>query len=51
MTRWARALYTGPMLAAEQRAELLSIVSLKTGKPIAKTPAPIRAASAWASCS
>ena len=37
MTRWARALYTGPMLAAEQRAELLSIVSLKTGKPIAKT--------------
>jgi D-alanyl-D-alanine carboxypeptidase len=25
------------MLAAKQRAELLSIVSLKTGKPIAKT--------------
>jgi D-alanyl-D-alanine carboxypeptidase len=37
LTRWARALYTGPMLAPKQRAELLSIVSLKTGKPIAKT--------------
>ncbi|HEY3676854.1 MAG TPA: serine hydrolase domain-containing protein [Candidatus Tumulicola sp.] len=37
LTRWARALYTGPMLAPKQRAELLTIVSLKTGKPIAKT--------------
>jgi D-alanyl-D-alanine carboxypeptidase len=37
LTRWARALYSGPMLAPKQRAELLSIVSLKTGKPIAKT--------------
>ena len=37
LTRWARALYTGPMLAPKQRAELLNIVSLKTGKPIAKT--------------
>jgi D-alanyl-D-alanine carboxypeptidase len=37
LTRWARALYTGPMLGPKQRAELLSIVSLKTGKPIAKT--------------
>jgi D-alanyl-D-alanine carboxypeptidase len=37
LTRWARALYTGPMLASKQRAELLSIVSLKNGKPINKT--------------
>jgi D-alanyl-D-alanine carboxypeptidase len=37
LTRWARALYTGPMLAPKQRAELLSLVSNKTGKPIAKT--------------
>jgi D-alanyl-D-alanine carboxypeptidase len=37
LTRWARALYTGPMLAPKQRAELFSIVSEKTGKPIAKT--------------
>jgi D-alanyl-D-alanine carboxypeptidase len=35
LTHWARALYTGPMLAPKQRAELLSLVSLKTGKPIA----------------
>lgn len=34
---WARALYTGDILAPKQRAELLSLVSLKTGKPIAKT--------------
>ena len=37
LTRWARALYTGPMLAPKQRAELFSLVSWKTGKPIAKT--------------
>ncbi|HKU80681.1 MAG TPA: serine hydrolase [Candidatus Tumulicola sp.] len=37
LTRWARALYTGPMLAPKQRAELLSIVSMKSGKPIATT--------------
>jgi D-alanyl-D-alanine carboxypeptidase len=37
LTRWARALYTGPILAPKQRRELLSIVSLKTGKPIQKT--------------
>lgn len=35
LTRWARALYTGPILARKQRAELLGLVSLKTGKPIA----------------
>jgi D-alanyl-D-alanine carboxypeptidase len=39
LTRWARALYAGPMLAPKQRAELLSIVSTKTGKPIGKTSA------------
>jgi D-alanyl-D-alanine carboxypeptidase len=37
LTRWARALYTGPMLAPKQRAELFSLVSQKTGKPIART--------------
>ncbi len=37
LTRWARALYTGPMLAPKQRAELFSIVSLKNGKPIKTT--------------
>jgi D-alanyl-D-alanine carboxypeptidase len=37
MTRWARALYTGPMLAPKRRAELFSLVSTKTGNPIAKT--------------
>ncbi|HEX3459155.1 MAG TPA: serine hydrolase domain-containing protein [Candidatus Baltobacteraceae bacterium] len=39
LTRWARALYTGPMLAPKQRAELFSLVSLKNGKPI-KTTTP-----------
>lgn len=39
ITRWARALYTGPMLAAKQRAELLTLVSTKTGMPIAATSA------------
>ena len=37
LNRWARALYTGPILTPKQRSELLSIVSDKTGKPIAKT--------------
>lgn len=37
LTRWARALYTGPMLASKQRAELFSLVSQRTGKPISKT--------------
>ncbi len=37
LTRWARALYAGSVLAPKQRAELLSLVSTKTGKPIAKT--------------
>jgi D-alanyl-D-alanine carboxypeptidase len=37
LTRWVRALYTGPMLAPRQRAELISLVSLKTGRPIRTT--------------
>jgi D-alanyl-D-alanine carboxypeptidase len=40
LTRWVRALYTGTMLAPTQRAELLSLVSQKTGRPIAKTTSP-----------
>ncbi|MGA8097546.1 MAG: serine hydrolase domain-containing protein [Candidatus Cybelea sp.] len=34
VTRWARALYTGPMLPPKQRAEMEELVSLKNGKPI-----------------
>jgi D-alanyl-D-alanine carboxypeptidase len=34
VARWARALYVGPMLAPKQRAELLTLVSMKTGEPI-----------------
>jgi D-alanyl-D-alanine carboxypeptidase len=37
LARWAHALYTGHILAPTQQAELTSIVSEKTGKPIAKT--------------
>ncbi len=37
LTRWARDLYAGSILPAKQRAELLSLVSLKNGKPIART--------------
>lgn len=37
LTRWARALYSGPILAPKQRAELMSIVSNETGKPIKTT--------------
>ncbi len=32
---WARALYEGPLLADKQRRELETVVSMKTGKPIA----------------
>lgn len=39
LTHWCRALYSGPMLAPKQRAELFSLVSLKTGKPITATSA------------
>ena len=39
VARWARALYVGPMLAPKQRAELLTLVSMKTGEPIKKVSA------------
>ena len=35
--KWARALYTGRMLPRRQQRELESLVSEKTGKPIART--------------
>jgi D-alanyl-D-alanine carboxypeptidase len=34
VSRWARALYEGPLLADKQRSELMSVVSDKTGEPI-----------------
>jgi D-alanyl-D-alanine carboxypeptidase len=37
LTRWARALYAGGILAPKQRDEMMQLVSLKTGKPIATT--------------
>jgi len=37
MTRWERALYSGRVLPATQQAELLSLVSTKTGQPIGRT--------------
>jgi D-alanyl-D-alanine carboxypeptidase len=37
VTRWVRALYKGDMLAPQQRRELMTIVSIKTGKPLATT--------------
>jgi hypothetical protein len=37
LTRWARALYEGRVLAPRQQAELESLVSMKTGRPIART--------------
>jgi D-alanyl-D-alanine carboxypeptidase len=37
MTVWDRALYRGVLLPARQQAELLSLVSTKTGKPIQRT--------------
>jgi D-alanyl-D-alanine carboxypeptidase len=37
VTRWARALYAGPILAPKQRAELMTLVSTKNGKPIKAT--------------
>lgn len=35
VARWARARYEGPLLAEKQRGELMTVVSDKTGKPIA----------------
>ena len=37
VTRWSRALFEGPLLAPQQRRELMSIVSDKTGKPLTTT--------------
>ncbi len=37
VTRWSRDLYEGPLLAEKQRKELTTIVSIKTGKPLATT--------------
>jgi D-alanyl-D-alanine carboxypeptidase len=34
VSRWARALYEGPLLADKQRGELMTVVSDKTGEPI-----------------
>lgn len=34
VSRWARALYEGPLLADKQRRELMTVVSDKTGGPI-----------------
>lgn len=34
VSRWARALYEGPLLADKQRGELMTVVSDKTGQPI-----------------
>ncbi len=39
MTRWERALYGGHLLPPEQQAELESLVSTTTGRPIARTSA------------
>jgi D-alanyl-D-alanine carboxypeptidase len=35
VSRWARALYEGPLLADKQRRELMTLVSDKIGEPIA----------------
>jgi D-alanyl-D-alanine carboxypeptidase len=37
VTHWVRALYQGDLLPPRQRQELLTIVSMRTGKPIART--------------
>ena len=34
VSRWARTLYEGPLLADKQRSELMTLVSDKTGEPI-----------------
>ena len=39
VTRWARVLYEGSILPPQQRKELMSLVSNKTGQPIAATGA------------
>lgn len=37
VTQWARALYAGTLLPAKQHAEMMQMVSLKTGRPLANT--------------
>jgi D-alanyl-D-alanine carboxypeptidase len=37
MVRWERALYSGRLLPPEQQAELTSLVSTTTGRPIERT--------------
>jgi D-alanyl-D-alanine carboxypeptidase len=37
LTRWARALYAGLLLPPDQQAELTSLVSTTTGRPIQRT--------------
>jgi len=39
VAKWARALYRGSVLAPKQRAEMMQIVSDRTGQPIAVTDA------------
>jgi D-alanyl-D-alanine carboxypeptidase len=39
MTRWERALYSGRLLPPQQQGELESLISTKTGQPIARTSA------------
>jgi D-alanyl-D-alanine carboxypeptidase len=39
VTRWARRLYSGTLLPAEQQAELMTLVSNKNGRPISATNA------------
>lgn len=37
LTKWVRVLYAGSLLPAKQHAQMITMVSMKTGKPIAKT--------------
>ena len=37
VTRWSSALYEGPVLQPKQRAELMTLVSQTSGKPISRT--------------
>ena len=39
VTHWVRALFDGPLLARQQRADMERIVSLASGKPVASTSA------------
>lgn len=37
VARWARVLYAGTLLSAKQHADMQKLVSLRTGKPVART--------------